>query len=161
MALTVGETLEITATIADATAAEVRLGGAGTGVHSMTADGLEWSVSVDTAEMSAGLYLVEVWATYPGGKKGVAHREQFTLSPALVEGDLRTNARKALDNINAMLGKQAGEGVKRYKINNRELERYSIAELLQLRSHFLAQVKAEERAAGGYNTLGPRIAVRF
>jgi hypothetical protein len=74
---------------------------------------------------------------------------------------MRSQARIALDNINAMLSGQAKEGVRRYRINNRELERYTVAELLQLKSHFAADVLKEERRAKGLNSLGPRIAVHL
>jgi hypothetical protein len=159
--LTQGETLTITQTVADATAVEARLGGASTGTHAMTADGTMWTVNIDTAAMQPGQYVAQVWATYAGNIKRIVSTESFTLSAALKAGDMRSNAAKALEMIDAMLAGQAKEGVLRYKINNRELERYSVDELLKLRSHFLAEVQRENRKNKGMSGLGPRIAVRF
>jgi hypothetical protein len=159
--LTQGETLTIQQTVTDATAVEVRLGGASTGTHSMAAVGSCWSVNIDTAAMEPGKYVAQVWATYAGAVKRIVSTEEFTLAAALKAGDMRTDARKALDMIEAMLSGQAKEGVRRYRINNRELERYSVAELLQLRSHYVAEVQKENRRNKGMTGLGPRIAVRF
>ena len=80
---------------------------------------------------------------------------------ALAVGDIRSTARQIVEKIEAMIAGNAGEGVRRYKINNRELERYSVAELLQLLSYWKAQVRIEERKELGKSALGPRIAVRF
>lgn len=159
--LTQGETLTLQQTVTDATAVEVRLGGASTGTHSMTAVGSCWSVNIDTVAMEPGEYVAQIWATFPGNVKRIVSTEEFGLRAALKAGDMRTNARKALDMIEAMLSGQAKEGVRRYRINNRELERYSVAELLQLRSHYVAEVQKENRRNKGMTGLGPRIAVRF
>lgn len=159
--LTQGETLTIEKTVAGASAVEVRLGGASTGTHAMTADGSCWSVNIDTAEMEPGEYVAQVWATLTGGVQRIVSTETFRLLGALKAGDMRTDARKALDMIDTMLSGQAKEGVRRYRINNRELERYSVDELLKLRSHFAAEVQKENRRNKGMTGLGPRIAVRF
>ena len=159
--LTQGETLTITQTVADATAVQARLGGPSIGTHAMTADGTIWTVNIDTANMEPGEYVAQVWATYAGNVKRIVSTESFVLSAALRAGDMRSNARKSLDMIDAMLAGQAKEGVRRYRINNRELERYSVDELLKLRTHFVAEVQRETRKNKGMNALGPRIAVRF
>jgi hypothetical protein len=159
--LTVGETLAIRQTVADAASAEVRLGGPATSTHTMTRDGDEWSVNIATPAFQPGNYVVQVWVTSTDGTVRVASTEQLTMVPALAIGDLRTQARQALDAINSMLAGQANEGVRRYRINNRELERYTVEELLKLRSHFAAEVQKENRRNKGMTGLGPRIAVRF
>lgn len=159
--LTKGETLTITETVADATAVEVRYGGPTSGTASMSASGGEWTVNIATDNMKAGDYAAEVWATYAGNVKRVVSKQSFSIRASLAVGDIRSNARKSLDAIDAMLGGQAQEGVRRYRINNRELERYTVDELLKLRSHFAAEVQREERKNKGMNGLGPRIAVRF
>jgi hypothetical protein len=159
--LTQGETLTITQTVAGATAVEVRLGGASGGTHEMAVDGSSWTVNIDTSEMEPGQYVAQVWATFTGDVKRIVSTENFMLAGALKAGDMRTDARKALEMIDAMLAGQAKEGVRRYRINNRELERYTIAELLKLRSHFAAEVQRENRRNKGLSGLGPRIAVRF
>jgi hypothetical protein len=159
--LTQGETLTIEAIVADATAVEARLGGPSTSTHTMTLDGQTWRVNIATDAMQAGQYAAQVWATYAGNVKCIAFTQTFELLASLRVGDIRTEARKALEMIDAMLAGQAKEGVRRYRINNRELERYSVAELLQLRSHFASEVQKENRRNKGISGLGPRIAVRF
>lgn len=159
--LTQGETLTITQSVADATAVEVRLGGPSIGTHAMTADGNDWTANIDTSAMPPGSYAAQIWATYAGGVVRIVSTESFTLAPALRVGDMRSSARIALENIDAMLSGQAKEGVRRYRINNRELERYTVDELLKLRSHFAAELQREERKNKGITGLGPRIAVRF
>lgn len=159
--LTKGETLTITETIAEATAVEVRYGGPSTGTAAMTADGYEWTANIATDNLKAGDYAAELWATYTGNVKRIASRLSFTIRAGLAIGDIRSQARKALEAIETMLAGQANEGVRRYRINNRELERYTVDELLKLRSHFAAEVQREERKNKGLSGLGPRIAVRF
>ena len=159
--LTVGETLTIRQTVADAASAEVRLGGPAASTHAMTQDGSDWVVSISTSAFQPGNYVVQVWATMNDATVRVVLTEPLTMSPALAIGDLRTQARQALDAINSMLAGQANEAVRRYRINNRELERYTIEELLKLRSHFAAEVQKENRRNKGMTGLGPRIAVRF
>lgn len=159
--LTIGETLTIRQTVADAASAEVRLGGPAASTHAMTRTGDEFVVNIATSAFLPGNYVVQVWATMTDATVRVVSTEPLTMSPALAIGDLRTQARQALDAINSMLAGQANEGVRRYRINNRELERYTVDELLKLRSHFAAEVQKENRRNKGMNGLGPRIAVRF
>lgn len=159
--LTAGETLTVTQTIAGAVSVELRAGGAKVTTHSMTAEGSTWSVNVDTAEWPAGNYQLQIWAEHTDGTKRIAGTDRLTLAAALSLGDPRSQARISFDNIKAMLAGQAKEGVRRYRINNRELERYSVAELLQLKSHFAAEVLREERRAKGAAALGPKISAYF
>ena len=159
--LTIGETLTIQQTVADAASAEVRLGGPAASTHAMTRTGDEWVANIATSAFLPGNYVVQVWATMTDATVRVVSTEPLIMSPASAIGDLRTQARQALDAINFMLAGQANEGVRRYRINNRELERYTVDELLKLRSHFAAEVQKENRRNKGMNGLGPRIAVRF
>jgi hypothetical protein len=159
--LTVGETLTIRQTVANATAVEARLGGPAASTHAMTLDGSEWAVNIATSTFQPGNYVVQVWATMDDSTVRVVSTESLTLRPALAAGDIRSKARQALDAIDAMLAGQANEGVRRYRINNRELERYTVDELLKLRSHFAAEVQKENRRNKGMTGLGPRIAVRL
>lgn len=159
--LTAGETLTVTQDIADALSAEVRVGGGRASTHAMTQQGSTWTVNVDTASWNAGLYTLQVWATFAGNVKRVITTDRLELAAALTVGDPRSQARIALDNIKAMLAGQAKEGVRRYRINNRELERYTVAELLALKSHFASEVISEERREKGRNALGPKISAYF
>lgn len=159
--LTAGETLRVTQDIAGAVSGELRIGGAKATTQAMTAQGTTWSVNVDTSTWPAGQYAIQVWATYEDDTKSIVSTDRLELSAALSVGDPRSQSRIALDNIKMMLAGQAKEGVRRYRINNRELERYSVAELLALKSHFAAEVMREERRARGNSALGPKILAHF
>lgn len=71
--------------------------------------------------------------------------------------DGRSQAQIALAAIDAVLGKRATMDQERYRINNRELYRTPISDLLKLRGFYVAQVKRES----GRSTFGRQIAVRF
>jgi len=67
----------------------------------------------------------------------------------LPEGhDGRSANRQALDAIEAVLAKRASLDQQRYRINNRELYRTDIADLLRLRAFYVEQVKREEGRGG-------------
>lgn len=157
-----GETLRIEITAENATALEVRLGGpqARTVTASLT-DGV-WKATADTASWAVGLYAWQAWATYADSTKTVVETGTLPVTePLAANQDVRSVAQKNVEAIEAMLTKNAPEGVRRYRINNRELERYSVAELLQLLSHWKAELRKETRLAKGRGPLGPRIAFRI
>jgi hypothetical protein len=156
-----GETLKIQVTDALATAVEFRFGGPQTRTITGTKSGDDWTGTQSTSAWTAGFYEWQAWATYADASVAVIDRGNFPLEDSLAVGDRRSVAKQNIDAINSMLTGNAAEGVRRYKINNRELERYSVAELLQLLSYWKAELKKEERAEAGRSTLGPRIAVRF
>lgn len=156
-----GETLKIQVTDSLATAVEFRFGGAQVRTINGTKTGDDWTGAQSTTGWTAGFYEWQAWATYADASVAVIDRGNFMLEDALAVGDRRSIAQQNIDAINGMLTGNAAEGVRRYKINNRELERYSVAELLQLLSYWKAELKKEERTEAGRSTLGPRIAVRF
>lgn len=156
-----GETLKIQVTDAEATAVEFRFGGAATQTLTGVKEGDDWKASVSTASWNPGSYAWQAWATYADSSVAVIDSGSFDLADALQVGDVRSVARQNVDAIQRMLTGNAAEGVRRYKINNRELERYSVAELIQLLSYWKAELKREERLEAGRSTLGPRIAFRF
>lgn len=123
--------------------------------------GSDWIASGSTASWSPGFYEWQAWASYGDGTTSVIARGNFPLEDGLSIGDRRSLAKQNVDAIRAMMTGNASEGVKRYRIGGRELERYSIEELLKLLSYWQAEVKKEERLEAGRSTLGPRIAVRF
>lgn len=75
--------------------------------------------------------------------------------------DGRSPARIALDAINAVLEKRASLDQERYRINNRELYRTPISDLLKLRSFYVQQVKREDACKAGRSTFGRQVLVRF
>jgi hypothetical protein len=156
-----GETLKLEVTNPDTTAVEFRFGGPQTHNIAATKNGDTFTASTSTAEWTSGAYRWQTWATFADGSVSVISQGSLDLYDALGVGDVRLPARKVVEMIKAQMAGNAGEGVKRYKINNRELERYSSGELLQLLSWWTAEMKKEEKAGNGCNSLGPRISVRF
>jgi len=62
--------------------------------------------------------------------------------------DMRSQAERGLDAINALLESRASDAQLRYKINGRELERYALQDLLRLKTMYENAVASEARAAG-------------
>lgn len=75
--------------------------------------------------------------------------------------DGRSQAEIALDAINAVLAKRATLDQERYRINNRELYRTSIPDLLRLRSFYIEEVRRERARACGRNPFGAVVRVRL
>lgn len=75
--------------------------------------------------------------------------------------ETRSHARITLDNINAVIEKRASQDQQRYSINNRELWRTPIADLLKLRAVYVAKVAQENNAARGRSIYGRSVGVRF
>lgn len=74
--------------------------------------------------------------------------------------DGRSQNRRTLDAINAVIEKRASLDQERYTINNRELWRTPIADLLKLQATYAARVAAEERKAKGRPVIS-QLKVRF
>jgi len=159
--MTKGETLKLLVTDGSAASVEFKFGGSQTRAIAATKNGADFSISASTVDWTAGLYVWQAWATYPDATKAIIATGNVDVEAALAVGDLRSVARKNVEAIEAMLSNNAGEGVRRYRINNRELERYSVAELMKLLSYWRERMKREERVAAGRSSLGPRISVRF
>ena len=156
-----GETLQLTVTDAEAASVEMRFGGPQAHTIAATKSGSEFSIAQDTATWTAGVYRWQAWATYAGDIKRVIASSTVDLADGLGVGDVRTSARKMVEMIEAMMAGNASQGVRSYKINNRELERYSVAELLSLLSYWKSRQTTEDRLSRGRSSLGPRIAIRF
>lgn len=156
-----GETLQLSVTDASAASVEFRFGGPQTRTVAATQSGTEFSIAADTSAWTAGVYRWQAWGTFEGGIKRVIGSSTIDVEDSLGVREVRSTARQIVEKIETMIAGNAGEGVRRYKINNRELERYSVAELLQLLSYWKAQARTEERKENGLSALGPRIAVRF
>lgn len=77
--------------------------------------------------------------------------------------DGRSQAEIALAAIDAVLANRATMDQERYRINNRELYRTSIGDLLKLQTYYSAIVRRERSAgaSGGVRTFGRNIPVRF
>jgi hypothetical protein len=120
------------------------------------ADGDEHLATVSattTATWSAGVYTVSAWVTKADERYTIpSEGGQVTLAPnsaSLPVGtDTRTQLEIALDNVRAMLRGKASSAVQRYRINNRELQYYSLDELMRLETRLATQVASEQAAAG-------------
>lgn len=127
-------------------------------------DGTFYATAADTAAWQPGLYSFSVRAT-DGTNKVELGNGQVTVIPdlATVTGsyDGRSDNEKALEAIEAVLGNRATLDQDRYKINNRELWRTPITELLRLQSFYKMRVRRERLKAKGVSTLGRAVAVRF
>lgn len=127
-------------------------------VHTFTSD------SAATAEWTAGEYWYTLRAT-DGSDMVELETGNVRVLPDLVaagEGfDGRSQAQIALDAIEAVLANRATLDQERYRINNRELYRTPIADLLKLRAFYAEQVRRENGCKTGRARFGRQIAVRF
>lgn len=82
------------------------------------------------------------------------------LLDATAPQDTRSKAEIALSNIEDMIAGRAGDGVQEYTINGRMLRRYSLTELMLLRSDYRSQVR-QERAERGEVLPSRTVAVHF
>lgn len=113
-----------------------------------------------TATWVAGTYWYSVRATSGGSVLEVGKgRMEVARDLASVTGeyDGRTANEKALASIDAVIANRATMDQQRYVINNRELWRTPMADLIKLRAFYAAKVR-RERGCGG---IGRQIPVRF
>lgn len=73
--------------------------------------------------------------------------------------DGRSHAERTLDAIEAVLERRATLDQERYRINNRELYRTPIAELIKLRSLYRSEVQRERQRARGDKLFGRAVRV--
>lgn len=117
-----------------------------------------------TADWLPGAYWYTIRAT-SGAEVVEVESGQLQITPdmASLSGpyDGRTESQIALDAINAVLAKRATLDQERYRINNRELYRTPIEDLLKLRNFYADQVKREKLARCGGNPFGSTVRVRL
>lgn len=104
-----------------------------------------------TTDWKPGEYVYSIRATNGADVAEISACRVTVLADlvAVAEGhDARSEYRKALEAIEAVLAKRATMDQERYRINNRELYRTSIGDLLKLRA-FYAQKVAEECCTSG------------
>ena len=161
-----GETFNLSVTDAGLSALVVRVRGSVSEDITAEKNGSAWVATADTSEWKAGQCQFEAFGTYADGTKSIIVRAPFTVIASLEaedaaildETDGRTPNEIALSEAKKALF-NAVTGVRRYKINNRELENHSLGELRQLVAYYKKEVIAERRIARGQNPLGPRIAL--
>lgn len=159
-----GETLSVDITV-DAVSLSAQAVGPQNHSLTVTQDGTIWKIRQDTTGWTQGRYLVGAMATLSDGTKVRVPEEFVDILPSLSSiaagTDLSTQAETIVKNIQLMLAGNASDGVRRYKINNRELERYGVDELLNLLSYWKREVLKESRKRRGASILGPQIQVRI
>jgi hypothetical protein len=162
--ITAGETFNVTVSADPAASVLVQFAGMQSPNVAATGTAGTFTASANTSGWIPGHYIWEAWATVAAhralvGTGDLLIRESAaTLAPG---AEVRTQARIAVAHIQAMLAGGATLEAKRYKINNRELERHSIPELLQLLSFWRRELSRESRRDSASLALGSSIAVRI
>tara|TARA_A100001515_G_scaffold71265_1_gene56672 strand:+ start:228 stop:800 length:573 start_codon:yes stop_codon:yes gene_type:complete len=132
--------------------------------------GWEFTISAtDSAGFDPGTWYFQAIAeknaekiTLGSGRLTVEAALEYTGTPGLFDG--RSQAKKDLEAVQtAIRTLLAGGAVQEYRIGNRNLKRYDLADLIQLEGRLKAEVKREEQAELMANGLGnPRkMFVRF
>lgn len=117
-----------------------------------------------TASWAAGRYWYSARVSNGGAVFEVGVGEtQISTNLSTVSGsyDGRSTAEIALDAIDAVLANRASRDQERYRINNRELVRTPIKDLISLRAYYSTLVSRERAKKSGRNRFGRAIPVRF
>lgn len=135
------------------------IGGSDENIHTINAN------ASTTANWPAGNYWYSVRVTNTDGDVVELESGQIEILPDLTlvtgEYDGRTHAERVLEAIEAVIEKRATMDQRRYKINNRELERMLPSDLLRLRDYYRDAVRRERMAKKGQSLFGRLIRVRF
>lgn len=128
-------------------------------------DGKFSATATATAEWTPGAYWWTIRATNDAGEVSELGKGAIEILPDMLAAepgfDGRSDNEKALDAIDAVLEKRASLDQERYRINNRELYRTPIAQLIKLRAFYAAAVAREKRKASGNSNWGRPVHVRF
>lgn len=106
-----------------------------------------------TATWAAGEYSWACWVEKGAERYGGTEypwRGECTILPnpaTTTNYDSRSDARKALDAMNAFIAGSTDMTVRRYTIGGRELERWPLADLLVARQRFASEVASEDAKA--------------
>lgn len=165
--LTFNRLLTLTAYPAPEWSVSILLRGASVINLSAVAEGSQHRVTANatvTAAWTPGNYWYSIRATRDAD---VVEVEQGSLliapdmAAAAVGFDGRSQAETALEAIDAVLGKRATMDQERYRINNRELYRTPIGDLIKLRAYYANIVRQEKAAACGKSLFGATVRVRL
>lgn len=117
-----------------------------------TASGDSWTLllpSTALADLATGTYTILIIAmAITGGSEELAAKETVKVYAA-TETDLRSDLRKMLDSINAVLAKKATQDQSSMSYNGRSISRLSWDELLKARDAVARQVQSEENRLAG------------
>ena len=167
--LTFNLLLTLTAYPAPAWSVFVSLRGPGAMTMTATSEGSQHRFRAEVTE-TAGWVPGDYWYTLRAVDAATSEMVevecgQVTITPDLINAaagfDGRTPNQIALDAIEAVIAQRATLDQERYRINNRELYRTSIPDLLKLRDHYVRLVKREQDLACGRNPFGNTVRVRL
>jgi len=120
--------------------------------------------AAETANWIAGAYWYSLRAT-DGADVHEIETGTLTVEPDLArvaEGyDGRGHAERVLEAIEAVIEGRASKDQDSYRINNRELRRTPVSQLLKLRDVYRQEVRRARAARRGRDTLGRQILARF
>lgn len=83
------------------------------------------------------------------------------LSTVSTHQDFRSHARKTLDALEAVIEGRASLDQERYRLNNRELYRTPLTDLIKLRNQYRAEVAREQASTSGRSVFGKTLRVRL
>lgn len=131
------------------------------------ADGASHQIEVSAAETSAwapGFYWYELRAQSADDVQLVEEGRTTVLrdlASADASFDERSHAEKVLAAIEAVIENRATVDQQSYQINNRQLTRTPLADLLKLRAVYLAQVRSAKAKKRGRSLTGRRLLTEF
>jgi hypothetical protein len=108
--------------------------------------------SAQSANLAAGDYFFQAFAELSGEKFSVSEGKMI-VKPGLAAVDVnsafdnRTQAEKDLAAVRAALSGKASNDIASYTINNRQLSRYTIPDLLALETRLVERVRREKENA--------------
>lgn len=109
-------------------------------------DGYLLATPAETGSWQSGCYLYALRQTGENGDVVELASGSLQVNPdimALPAGDMRSHAQKTYDAICAVIERRASLDQQEYKINNRELKRTPISDLLKLKTHYALLVRQE------------------
>lgn len=122
------------------------------------------ATAVETADWTPGNYWYSIRAT-DGTELIEVEQGELIIVPDLASAEAgysgNSEAQIALIAIDAVLSKRASLDQERYRINNRELYRTPISDLIKLRAYYANLVRQEKAAACGKSLFGATVRVRL
>jgi hypothetical protein len=131
----------------------------------VAADGDGFTITIPSSETKTwvpGEYLwLAVLQNAATGARVTGAAGRITIQPDVLDAtapiDTRSQEEIALENVKATIAGRASDGVLEYKIGDRELRRYSMAELMSLKSYLSSEVK-QQRIDRGETVLPETVA---
>lgn len=126
----------------------------------VSGDSIEFDLN--TEGLDPGLYSVAIWAVVDGQDCQVFRSRMQLLADIAnqVAGtDQRTQAERIVEALEDFIERGASSPHRRYKINNRELERHTMREVLDLLNYYRRRVAAETRKRTGRKRAGVKFSL--